>query len=103
VSRRGWNGSTVRRWRSYWAPRILAAETRGEPFVCPFWRIDPECPGPVLLEDQWDVDHAQPLVEDGDKGLANQAPAHTSCNRRAGQAIARQRMTERATRVRRWF
>ncbi len=103
MTRRGWNGSTVRRWRGYWAPRIAVAEHQGAPLVCPFWQLDPECPGPVLSTDQWDVDHAHPLIDQGEQGLPNQAPAHTSCNRRAGQAIAHARMTERTTRVRRWF
>lgn len=99
----GWNGSRVRRWRAYWAPRIAVAEAKGAPLVCPFWLADPECPGAVRSSDRWDVDHAHPQVEGGALGLGNQRPAHTSCNRRAGQALARARMSERTTRVRRWF
>jgi hypothetical protein len=97
-----WHGSTVRRWRAYWRPRIEAAARRGEPLVCPFWLADPECLGPVLPVDSWDVDHRQQLVDGGELGLDNQAPAHTSCNRRAGARAAAARKTERITRIRRW-
>lgn len=97
-----WNGSVVRMWRAYWAPRIVAAHAKGEPLVCPFWQVDPHCPGTITPHDTWDVDHAQPLVEQGARGLHNQAPAHTSCNRRAGQALAAARTAQHTTRVRLW-
>lgn len=99
---RGWNGSTVRRWRTYWRANIIAAEDRGEPLVCPFIDTDPQCPGFIRAVDEWDVDHRQQRIDGGPLGLANQAPAHTSCNRRAGQVTAVARRTERHTRVRRW-
>jgi hypothetical protein len=97
-----WHGSLVRRWRAYWRPRIAAADYAGEPLVCPFWLLDPSCPGSIRVTDPWDVDHADLLVDDGELGLANQRPAHTSCNRRAGARVAAARKTERITRVRRW-
>jgi hypothetical protein len=103
VSRAKWHGSTVRRWRRYWAPRIASAEQAGHPLVCPFWSVDPQCPGTIRSTDTWDVDHGVQLVDGGDIGLGNQAPAHTSCNRRAGQRTAIWQRTQTRTRVRRWL
>ena len=102
MSREGWHGATVRKWRRYWAAKIASAEQAGTPLVCPWFTLDPGCPGPIHPRSVWDIDHAVQLVDGGDLGLANQRPAHTSCNRRAGQATARAQASATRTRIRRW-
>jgi hypothetical protein len=100
----GWGGRLTRRARAYWRPRILAGIAHGEPLLCPFYLLDPLCPGPILSarDSEWDVDHRDKLVNGGALGVENQHPAHVGCNRRDGQRIAARRKAERVTRIRSW-
>lgn len=80
--------------RAYWAARIIEHANAGRPILCPF------CQMPVLIEQQWDVDHLDLLVDGGDRGRTNQRPAHRACNRGAGAREGNRRRTRRARRIR---
>lgn len=89
-----WNGTEARQARAYWLPRVMAGDC--ECLHCG------EGIGPGQT---WDVDHVEPLALGGEVGRSNQAPAHSTCNRRAGQRIAQTNMRTRkarAVRMRRW-
>ena len=99
-----WGGNLTRRARASWRPRILAGIVTGDPLLCPFYGLDPACPGPLLsaVDSEWDVDHRDKLVDGGALGIPNQHPAHVGCNRRDGQRVAAARKAARVTRIRRW-
>lgn len=55
--------------RRLWLPIVLMGET-----VCARSGSDPECPGLIDPDDDWDLDHVDGV----------RRPAHSPCNRRAG-------------------
>lgn len=86
----GWTGWDATQARTYWAPQVTAGGC-----VCH------HCFHPIAPNDSWDVDHLEPLALGGDKALSNTAPAHSFCNRKAGQSLAQHRRRTRANQSRR--
>lgn len=90
-----WTGSVVTAARAYWAARILEANDKGRPLLCPF------CDNPVSLEVPWDVDHDDKRIDGGFLGRANQRPAHRACNRSDGARVGNTRRSRARRRIRR--
>ena len=89
-----WSGSRVTQDRAYWAARILERANAGRPILCPF------CARPVDLAQQWDIDHAEMLIDHGFLGRGNQRPAPRACNRAAGAREGNRRRTRTSRRIR---
>jgi 5-methylcytosine-specific restriction endonuclease McrA len=52
---------------------------------CPFFGIDPRCPGMMHAGQRLSCDHRIPVSRGGGNDLGNLRGAHADCNRRAGQ------------------
>jgi len=68
--------------------------------LCPYWGVDPKCPGPMLHGQQLHLDHIVPRALGGRTG--GNRIAHGDCNQRAGSRLAhrlrgaRQRISKRS-------
>lgn len=55
--------------------------------TCPYFGVDPRCPGPMLKGQALDLDHGRARALGGRTGDGTGRIAHTSCNRRAGARL----------------
>ena len=65
--------------------RLLAAHVEGT--ICPFFGIDPKCPGPMYSDQDLDADHSTPRDGGRVASVADRL-AHRPCNTRAGQRMS---------------
>jgi hypothetical protein len=56
--------------------------------LCPFYGVDPRCPGPMLRGQVLHLDHIVPRALGGGSSAANARISHGPCNTRAGARLA---------------
>ena len=91
-----WNGPLVTAVRAAWRNLMIAAETKGNPYICP------KCNKPVTHLMAWDVGHQLALEEGGSIHIGNTHPEHASCNRADGARITNHKKRQKQGRIRQW-